>query len=310
MPTPNGYDTFVRVGKELVKITVPDLSMPGSITKQSLAAFKRQSDGLLAQAHEALDQECQCLAFSEETWQQSWLPEIQAIRELARGFAVQGYTAHMNSEDNKAIECYLATVRMGKASSRGGLYIDALVGIACEGIGLNHLHDLQTSLSEEQLLELAQTLCSMQELNEPLEVIAARDEVADYYICGWVGRLQLMLEKISQPDDLFSKKLMGIALQRRQSQYQILLIEIALTRYHNKHGIYPQKLDALVPDFLGELPKEPHGADGFIYRLKETQSNVTNQPPYELYSPGPNLLDDGGNPNTTNNSFDDISFSR
>ena len=307
LPEPNAYDTFVRVGRKLENITIPDIDMPGTVTKQLLAAFERKTDDLLTQAHEALPQEFRSPMIYNETGAESYMINIMAIRQLGKAFVVQGYTAHMNGNDTKAVECYLATMRLGKAVARRGLYVGALVGAAFEGIGLGLLHDLLTSLSDEQLSELAKTLRSMQNHDEPLQAFIAREEIAMYYIQGWEGRLQLMFHELIDLD-LFSLETMENVFKRRLSSYRIMLIEIALTQYRNKHGSYPQKLDALVGEFLDQLPEDPHGAGGFIYRKENVKSAAKGKPGFKLYSLGPNRQDDTGNANVSYAVPDDVGF--
>jgi hypothetical protein len=63
-------------------------------------------------------------------------------------------------------------------------------------------------------------------------------------------------------------------------------IMIALERYKLVKGAYPRALDALVPEYLANLPEDPFSQKGFIY--------VGDEEPYRLYSVGPNMTDDGG----------------
>jgi hypothetical protein len=40
----------------------------------------------------------------------------------------------------------------------------------------------------------------------------------------------------------------------------------ALTAYHQDHGTYPEELDALVPDYLSEVPQPTWGLERWRYR--------------------------------------------
>ncbi|WOO41715.1 hypothetical protein [Rubellicoccus peritrichatus] len=70
---------------------------------------------------------------------------------------------------------------------------------------------------------------------------------------------------------------------------QLTMIGLSLTQYHNDHGIYPETLDQLLPDYLRELPIDPFSGNRFIYRREGDG--------YLLYSIGLNMFDDGGTPN-------------
>ena len=60
----------------------------------------------------------------------------------------------------------------------------------------------------------------------------------------------------------------------------------ALRLYRIKHGAYPEKLDALVPEFIDKLPTDPFSGREYVYR-KEGKGFI-------LYSLGVNMTDDGG----------------
>jgi hypothetical protein len=60
----------------------------------------------------------------------------------------------------------------------------------------------------------------------------------------------------------------------------------ALERHRIAKGAYPEKLDALLPDFLQKLPHDACDGQSFRYRL--------NDEGYLLYSIGTDLVDDGG----------------
>jgi hypothetical protein len=74
------------------------------------------------------------------------------------------------------------------------------------------------------------------------------------------------------------------ANQAKISQAQIAC---ALERYHLARGSYPETLDALSPQFIGKLPRDPIGGRPLHYRR-------TVDGTFLLYSVGWNEADDGG----------------
>jgi len=64
------------------------------------------------------------------------------------------------------------------------------------------------------------------------------------------------------------------------------LLVVALELYRLRQGAYPESLDALVPDYLPEMPLDPFAGKAFRYR--RTDDN------FRLYSVGQNMKDDGG----------------
>jgi hypothetical protein len=74
---------------------------------------------------------------------------------------------------------------------------------------------------------------------------------------------------------------------RAEAASRIAMTAIALKRYQQKHGSYPQELGLLVPDFLTAVSNDPVDGKPLRYRL---QADGT----FLLYSIGENGIDDGG----------------
>jgi hypothetical protein len=64
-------------------------------------------------------------------------------------------------------------------------------------------------------------------------------------------------------------------------------IACALERYRLAHGVYPDSLEALMPEYIAELPHDVINGEPYNYRLKTDVS-------FLLYSVGGNQKDDGG----------------
>jgi hypothetical protein len=75
---------------------------------------------------------------------------------------------------------------------------------------------------------------------------------------------------------------------------------LALTAFKAKTGAYPDKLDALVPDFLPRVPLDPFS--GRSLRLKRDGAGLV------IYSVGRDLTDDGGRPAAPGQDGGDLVF--
>lgn len=73
---------------------------------------------------------------------------------------------------------------------------------------------------------------------------------------------------------------------RNETMRRLAVVAIALKRYELQHQQFPPSLDALVPDFIAQLPLDPMSGQPLGYR--------TNQTGYVLYSVGEDGVDDGG----------------
>jgi hypothetical protein len=72
-----------------------------------------------------------------------------------------------------------------------------------------------------------------------------------------------------------------------QSFVDLARVGIALERYHLVHGMFPESLDALAPQFIAKLPHDIMNGRPLKYRR-------TNDGQFVLYSVGWNEADDGG----------------
>ena len=78
----------------------------------------------------------------------------------------------------------------------------------------------------------------------------------------------------------------GRAFERGIARSGCAKLAVTLRLYRMKHGAYPDKLSALVPEFLDKLPTDPFSGKDFIYR-REGKGFI-------VYSLWANMKDDGG----------------
>ena len=69
-------------------------------------------------------------------------------------------------------------------------------------------------------------------------------------------------------------------------QFEFARLLVALHRYEVREGRWPQQLQALVPDFISEIPRDPYDGEALRYRL------VDEGP--MLWSVGPDRIDQSG----------------
>lgn len=103
-------------------------------------------------------------------------------------------------------------------------------------------------------------------------------------------------------DDLFGS---GNVLSHRKTLERVLSCEaartmastaVALKRYQLRHGTFPPDLNALVPEFLADVPRDPFDGHPLRYR-----SNADGT--FQLYSIGTDGVDNAGDPTGSNKVF-------
>ncbi len=101
------------------------------------------------------------------------------------------------------------------------------------------------------------------------------------------------LRKPYSPRDLMARMLMPAFAKflaravRSQTLQTSAAIACAVERHYLKRGSYPDTLDALVPEFLKEIPTDPMDLKPMRYRRTDTGSFI-------VWSVGENGIDDGG----------------
>jgi len=108
------------------------------------------------------------------------------------------------------------------------------------------------------------------------------------------GSFETMFLREPNVHNIFSESIVTLAglpskVLRAEAAKQTAITAIALKRYQLKHDYCPPSLNALVPEFLPAVPRDPVDGEPLRYRL---QSDGT----FLLYSIGDNGKDDGGNP--------------
>lgn len=90
---------------------------------------------------------------------------------------------------------------------------------------------------------------------------------------------------------------------KAEAERRVVITAIALERYHNKNGHYPQTLSELAPGFLQTVPTDFMDGQPLRYRLSTDGQ-------YLLYSVGLDCVDNGGNLQTNANNVDFYYYGR
>lgn len=121
---------------------------------------------------------------------------------------------------------------------------------------------------------------------ERLAALGFKDDEADDSF-GWLNGemdLQHLFSAGVQSLERVINKVLTAEAGRR-----LVITAIAIKRYQLRHGVLPETLVVLVPEFLPEMPTDPGDGKSLRYRLIEGGS-------FQLYSVGKDGEDNGGDP--------------
>jgi hypothetical protein len=211
------------------------------------------------------------------------LVQLAGMKRLAQLLAAEGRLRELEDRPEDAARSYADAIRFGNETSRGGLLINRLVGIACEAIGCYPLARVAPKLSCEQARAI---LLDLEKVDADRVTWAEvrRNEKYFYHqrrkgfhpilqaVGWWQSRQSLQKAETRQK--------MIIAHER------LLAGELALRCYQSEKTRLPTGLDELVPNYLSKVPQDPFSEHPLIYRAQGTN--------WLFYSVGPDGVDDGG----------------
>jgi len=199
---------------------------------------------------------------------------------------------------------------LANAVRRGGLITDLQVGVAISGIAMDNLRKIRTRLDDVTSLLLIQDIQRIESEREPFLDIATREhewemavgcadaacdfkslELSDPEECGLSEEEQKeIIDVLQQIADLPTSELRKLQLDQDNcsiASMRMLVVDLALRRYHSSSGTFPGDLSSLTPQPLSTLPLDPYTGKSFIYRRLDDAS-------FHLYSTGPKMRDGGG----------------
>jgi len=279
LPNPNGYDDLVRAGESFTNVTVPERGDAVDV----LRAFVKKHASALQIARTGLDRECEIpLRYDSED---IWLGNLQNARNMTRAFYAESLLAEEEGRMDDAMRIHYDNIRLGNATTHGGLLIHRLVGMAIRGIGISGLNDLIEGLSSEQCRELIEILETSEGGLEPLENCLTRERIWADHAFGWQGRFLNLADWLSGSDVASMEGAQYVDL-RIKTRTRLLIGALAIRSYQLERGELPDTLADLMPEYLPAVREDPFSGKALIYRR--------NEDGYVLYSVGKDGVDDGG----------------
>jgi hypothetical protein len=257
MPKPNGYDDLVQAGR-MVADNTSDFS---TMNEADLHALVTKNSEAVKFTRIGLTRACQVpLNFSEPN--PTYFTNLAVLKRLAQAMTAEGRLAELGNHPAEAAEAYLNVIRLGYASSQGGLLIDSLVGVAIEAIGTINMEKLAPKLDAKQCREAAAVLESCQGQREPTQAIVAREHAWGRRAYGLKGQLARLVNYRSMK---MSEQKIVSKLVTQQTREQVLLIQLASRAYELEKGERPKTLVQLVPAYLKAIPQNPVTGTNMAY---------------------------------------------
>jgi hypothetical protein len=279
VPIPNGYDDFLNAAAA----TSGNIGDYPTLEHDALRDLISTNAESLHVLRLGLTRQCAVPPDIDVT---NLLTDLASMKRLAQLLAAEGRLRELDHQPADATRAYLDAIHFGNESSRGGVMICRLVGIACEAIGRAPLAKLAPNLTPEQARKVSAELEAIDRTRVTWDEVQrsekrfARHEMRKHpNPLVWPILWWQLMESIKRA----SEKHFRIIAQER-----LLAAELALRCYQADKARPPARLEALVPDYLSKVPQDPFTNQPLIYRPQGTN--------WLLYSIGPDGVDNGGKP--------------
>jgi hypothetical protein len=216
---------------------------------------------------------------------QANLDRSTMLRQLGRVFVAEGRLQREAGRPKEAARCCFDAMQLGEAMMHGGTMLDAAIGVAVQGRGLEELVGLLPRLDAAACQELGARLAELDAPENTFDQIAAREWQYIKKTTPWGIRWTLL-----QMPQLWeqSRQASANSFDRGRAWLRLFRCHLALRRFFLAEGAYPVSLGGVVPRYLAELPLDPFSGQNLIYRKLPVG--------YQLYSVGSDGRDDGGRP--------------
>jgi hypothetical protein len=255
LPSPNGYDYFVKAGAALTPLWT-------NLTVQELTAFELQGyvsanqasldlvrEGLRHQSHTHVDYDA--------TYLQRMLTNAANFKQLARLFAGEGHLAELEGKPVAALEAYYDGMRFGQACGRGGVFIERLVGVAVE---MHIFKELRTLTATLDVSDLRRALEQLQRLDDSHESAKSNLDSESIWVKQTTPMWSLLLANIHPGMRKGVREVRESLIQKvdaLQTARRHAIVEAAARLFEFEQGRRAKSYADLVPAYLPAAPLDP-----------------------------------------------------
>jgi hypothetical protein len=253
LPQPNGYDGLVQaagmISAESLNYEVTDEAQMREIVSVNAEA--------LSLARASLSNECRVpVQFSlSQAYLEQRLSELAGLKRLVQAFMVEGKFAEKQRRFGDAAGSYLDVIRLGNNSARGGVLIDALVGLAIENIGAAGLQKIVGRLDAKSCREAAATLEALDAQRQSWANILQQEHAWSQR--AFPGIKYRWGELVMSSSSKKAEQQAGQKFNGQEKKTRQLLVDLAARAYELENGHRPTSVADLVPVYLKAVPQDP-----------------------------------------------------
>lgn len=259
LPTPNGYTALIQAAATMINESI-DFS---EMDPQQLRAFVEHNTNALQLVRSALNEKIQTPTEFSMNYNSTHGTNLARLKRIAHALLAEGRLAEMEQRPADAASSYLDTFCLGVECRRGGVLIDALVGLAIEEMGRDSLQKLVGHLDQRSSKEIARRMEEIEAQGQTWEQILQQEHYWSYRTFPMWRRLVTALTSGSsiQQSEAKGKQ----RFNTEQIKTRTLMIELAARAYELENGHKPGSMNDLIPAYLKEVPQNPATGKAFTY---------------------------------------------
>lgn len=214
--------------------------------------------------------------------------QISQFRTTARAFNFRSKWYESQGSYDSALNDGMQTMKLPRVFVDGRLLVNRLVAIAIEGMGAYRVAPIVGKASNMAISQALDELLELEEAEVDAVVDYRNDAALFWHSLNWLGRLGVLCAEVENQNNFQNNTLQ--AVYRCQATRRQLIVVMALELHNRKYHELPDRLEALTPEFLSEVPLDPfseHGQSGSLRYRRDGGS-------YLLYSLGAGGDDNGG----------------
>ncbi len=251
LPNPNGYDDLVKAGQMVSSNSWNYEHMDAAQLRETVSA----NAAALALARTGLTQECRVPLQFSQRYIEGHLAELADLKRLAQAFMAEGWLAEAKGSLGDAAATYLDLVRLGDNSARGGVLIDALVGVAIDHMGVAGLQKITGQLDAKSCREAATTLETLATQRQTWADMLQQEHA--WSRRTFPGIRYRLGELVMFSSTSKARQKAGQKFAEQEKKIRQLTVDLAARAYELEKGHRPASSADLVPDYLKAIPQDP-----------------------------------------------------
>ena len=195
MPTQNQYPRIVAIATQLQRLNPREISIADLTAAAPTSTTPQEVEALYAELLPLLEVPNASDYDPDRDAIMTYSPPFQLCRSLARAMQAEGESMRSAGQADRAADYAQATIRLGKMWCRGGIAVQAQVGLAIESVGYQQLASYRAELSPERSRTAISSLQRSLAEREDFASLYARELDYQQRAYGWQDRLEDQSER-------------------------------------------------------------------------------------------------------------------